>query len=718
MAQELAAVYAGVSALAMDVCLLEYVDPTTLDAEKLRRTLDRFGQLQRQLLPTLRDQNLYETCGLSLELQHLMENVGTSLERLIRCLDLRLSPSDHFRALHLQGTCDRHQTIEFGFYGAWHIDIKLSLINDIEIFFKRLNSVFYCLGAGAALEGLGEVLTFLGRLRGISPVPKPDLYVSNLPCIECLQEASLMPNQGESLPALLTETSCEHICRPLCPEPVRGLFENELTQIGVQPFSPRPDLPIGESNQEDFLTANSLAAMGKHHIFSEVTGTLLELSNLIYWRSGEEKSASGSNRTCSHMTMLLSHEAEMHSRRSELSYLNGRKDPPCHFFDCFQPKALESLFCGGLFNSIEDTIDGLKNDCSSAFYQRVNYTATLQRQNEFYVRLSRLLATDHASSDQLPTSQGIINHNQQPPGRGNPEQVLNDARHRKEQYLQKVTRDGFKKLSDCLKNQSHILSETLRLRLWGSTIYSEAATLLNHFLSRSRFTAKPWQDHTGGGSCLFENSKYMKNSLYGQRLGGEHVEILTLQFYGLITGPLSKRHTMFPNPPNVNLAQCFEAAGMLPHQKLMVSEMIWPSIEPKDWMDTNFNAFYDFRDQDLNTTQKRAWEFLRELVLSVSLYNRTWEKDLRIFVTESDSLGEAKPTGPMPGLYVTYETDKPLVLIGKKDGWIFKDLYALLYHHLQLCDHNVPRLGMDQTPPSVPSTVCVVSHTRSVNPGT
>ncbi|AGY30686.1 ORF7 [Retroperitoneal fibromatosis-associated herpesvirus] len=688
MTQELAAVYAGISALAADLCLVEFADPSTIDREKLKRTRDRFEVMRRALLVELRQQNLYDSCGLTLELEHLIENISETMARLSDCLDKTLAPLEHFRTLHSKDSCDRHRTVPFVFYGAWSVNISLSLINDIELFFKRLSSVFYCIDARQALDGLGEVLAFLGRLRGISPIPAPDTYVSSIPCIECLEEASVAPNQGESLPSLLANAACGHVCRPLCPEPILGLFENELQQLGINAEMTPTENPSNDSPAPDSLTATSLAEIGKHHIFGNVTTALMELSNLIYWRSGEDDPDTAGDKQCSHMAMLLTHEAEMQNRRRDINHRQGQRQPPTHFFDCFKPEALESIFCGGLFNSIEDTIEGLKKDCSSAFYERVNYAAAIQKQNEFYVRLSRLLT---------PDSDPGVNHNERLvvdreviTGKGSPDEVLRDARRRKDQYLQKVTRDGFRKLTECLKNQSRLLTETLRLRIWGSVIYREAAVLQNHFLVRSRFTSQPWQDHTTSKTSLFENSKYLKNSLYGQRLGNEHVELLTQQFYRLITGPLSRRHTMFPHPPNVGLAQCFEAAGMLPHQKLMVSEMIWPTIEPKDWIDPNFNMFYEFKEGDLNATQRRAWEFIRELILSVSLYNRTWEKNLKIFLTEAGEVTEQKPGCAPSGIYVTYETGKPLVLIGKKDGWIFKDIYALLYHHLQLGDHNGP----------------------------
>ncbi len=43
---------------------------------------------------------------------------------------------------------------------------------------------------------------------------------------------------------------------------------------------------------------------------------------------------------------------------------------------------------------------------------------------------------------------------------------------------------------------------------------------------------------------------------------------------------------------------------------------------------------------------------------------------------------------PPDGLYLTYDSDRPLILLYKGRGWVFKDLYALLYLHLQMRDDS------------------------------
>ncbi|AJE29646.1 ORF7 [macacine gammaherpesvirus 12] len=680
MARELAALYAQLSALAVDLSLVVFADPRSIDGDRVRKTKNQIERLNRDLLPLLREQNSMETSGLSLEVEHLAKNIEDELGALESSLTQQCSDTERFETLHLRPECRYHTTATFHFYGGGSIDVNLCLINDVELLCKRLGSVFYCIGANEALSGLNGVLAFMSTLRGISPIPHPDLYVTSVPCVQCLREIELVPNQGCSLLAVLADRQCDHLCKKVRAEPIYGLFETELGQLGLK-ITQRSAAKRPVQTTADQLRESSLAAMQDHNIFKHVSASIMELSNLIYWNAGQAGLHTGNEHSCSQMAKLLTHEADMHEHRALIAH--GRR--AAHFYDRFRPDPIESLFCGGLFNSIDDTIDALSRDCSVTFFQQANYTNVMRKQNELFTRLNSILRRGGADSQKRTASS---EPRTAPVAATAASDVLKDAQYRREQYMKKVAKDGFKKLTECLQTQSAVLADALCMRVWGGVAYDEASKLVNHFLLRRRFVALPWETRGGSEQVLFENSKYIKNSLYPQRLSREHVEIITLQFYDLITGPLTRQSDLFPSPANVALAQCFEAAGMLPHHKMLVSEMIWPQIQPKDWIDQTFNRFYQLPDGDLNAVQKSAWCFIRELVLSVALYNRTWEKTLRIssLARGETSIADLDVKSLTSGLYLTYERDAPLVLIAQNTGWIFKDLYALLYHHLQLSD--------------------------------
>lgn len=252
--------------------------------------------------------------------------------------------------------------------------------------------------------------------------------------------------------------------------------------------------------------------------------------------------------------------------------------------------------------------------------------------------------------------------------------------------MQKLTRDGLKRLHECIESQGKVLKDTLSLRVWGNTLYESASKLKNHFLFRKQFTTLNWTNCMEGTQEAFDNSKYIKNALHTQKLSHEHIDSLIIQFYKLVTGPLSRIETHFPIPDNVSLAYCLDAAGVMPHQKLLLTEMIWPTIQSKDWIDTNFNQFYTLNTRDLNSIQTKILCYIRETVLSISLYNRIWEKNLLLFSASNlyKTCEHTTDSTYQSGVYLTYEESTPLVLIFENKGFVFKDLYTLLYYHLQL----------------------------------
>lgn len=683
MARDLAAVYAQVFGFAMDLSLLTYTDPRVISRTSLEANKTRLEALHRTLHPLLMAQNKTEASSLSLELQHLLENTVDTLDQLVTRLASNLPPKDHFTALHLAPPCQLHQDLQLQFFGG-SISVSLSLINDVEILYKRLNSVFYCLPVQSTLNFLDRVVSFLGKLRGISPIPQPDLFLSSVPCAQCLHECSVLPNQGENLCAMLVGADCSHVCRPVNGEPVKGQFENELKQLGLLEACPTPGPAREPTDPGLHVREASLETLNRYTIFQDITRPIMELSHLVYWNSGQNKVAEGDT-LVSEMAAEIEHNLAMHQARHALAGHLGAPRPT-HFFDEFGPQPLESLFCGGIFSSPEDTIAALKKDCASTFLKKANYQNILKKQNELFVRLNTLFqSAAHADTAPDP-SQATCSLN----APSSSEQIWADANARKEAYIKKVTKDGLKRLYACLESQGTILNNTLCLRVWGSVLYEESALLLNHFLFTSQFLALPWELCLAGTRQLFENSKYVKNSLYSHRLSKEHVDTLTLRFYNLLIGPLFRTSSFFPVPNNVTLAYCLDAAGVMPHQKVQITDLIWPDIEAKEWIDSSFNAYYNIRAYDLNKAQREAWRYIRELVLSVALYNRVWEKDLQIFSACDlhHTCLLSCPSNFSPGIYLTYEIEKPLVFIFRKKGWVFKDLYALLYSHLQLTGGN------------------------------
>lgn len=674
----LAAAYSQVYALAVELSVCARLDPRSLDGEAVARNAGLLAELDALLLPRLRRQNDRACSALSLELAHLLENSRRAVAALLVGAGPGISPPSPLQA-----------TYAVEFYGGHRADVSLYLINDIEILMKRINSVFYCMSHSMGLESLDRALELLGRFRGVSPIPDPRLYITSVPCWRCVGELMVLPNHGTPSTAEGARVSCNHLAVPVNSEPVSGLFENEVRQAGLghllaaegkeRPAGPEEGTVSGPGPREAEGAAREL---DNYSVFSTVPPEVAELSELLYWNSGSHAIGStgkGEGGGHSRLSALFAREGRLaRARRACEEALAGA--PLTHLFDSVAPRATERLFCGGVYSSSGDAVEALKADCAAAFTSNPQYRAILQKRNELYTRLNRAM-------QRLNRSEGEEGPEPSPgvPLAGAPREpgsdALSDALKRKEQYLRQVASEGLARLQSCLAQQSETLTETLCLRVWGDVVYWEMACLRNHFLYRRAFVSGPWEDRRGGEGAAFENSKYIKTHLFTQTLSAEHLHALTHSLYTFITGPLAEERGLFPPPSNVALARCCDAAGTLPHQKVFLTSLIWPGIEPSDWIETSFNSFYSVPEGSLASSQQLLCRALREAVLTVSLYNKTWGRSLRLRRADAVSPGEALPPD---GLYLTYDSDRPLILLYKGRGWVFKDLYALLYLHLQM----------------------------------
>ncbi|UNP64607.1 DNA packaging terminase subunit 2 [Marmot herpesvirus 1] len=681
MAQELAAVYSQIYGLSLELSVLLYLNPHTLNLPQLHFNRKLLRHLNKTLVPLLITQNNYETSALSLELEHLLKNCLVEIDRLIISTERHLPVTEYFHQLHLSDPCNFHQTVLFSFYNDCAIKIDLHMLNDVEIFFKRLNSVFFCIGSKQALEGLNEMINFLGNIRGISPIPPPEIYISNITCLNCLHEAILLPNQGDGQATVLNQGSCKHVCVPICHEPIKGLFENELKQMKLTDLRKENQAPETATDTAYSNVNTSDDLFHSHNIFQPPTQTLIELSNLLYWNTEQLNQIGPSVPSTSPMVELLQLEKQGNVLRDAFSMHQGTDLQP-HFFDIHKPYPLERLFCGGLFSSIEDTITALKHDCATTFMQKHNYSRMVQKKNELFSRLKEALRSANNTQGKQELETGNVTSLPSPI---TDENIQRDAQARKDAYFQKVAKDGLQRLSDCVEANSAVLESTLEIRSWGDTVYEFASNLKNHFLIRQAVSGQINAEDMSKSPSGFENSKFIKNAMYIERLSKEHVEATILVFYRLLKGPLVPPTNLFPLPDNIILGINLEAAGALPHQKLNLTEMIWPEIEPKHWINPQFNSFYQLTSHDLTELQNEVWKFMRELVLSVTLFNRIWKKDLKVNPITCINIKEIqRGINIIPeGIYITYEMNRPLILVFHSQGWIFKDLYSLLYHYMQ-----------------------------------
>lgn len=675
MAKELAFIYSKVLNLALETTIISFLDPLTLSKNDILQNTAKAIQLSKNMIPLLHRQNNLQATALCIELEHLLQNVTSALKHLSNCMSAAKNQHDFFSMVHLTEQCNFHIDLYMMFKNNCKIQYSLALINDVEKLFRCINSVFYCMDALDALESIQEASTFLGSIRGTSPIPCPNLYNTNKPCMYCFQEAALLPNQGKNIHSSLINKPCCHVTQPITPEPVTGLFEEELVQLGI-PIS-KPSLlnhNVPPKNQCDTLKL--------YDIFQSHSSNIFEISTLLYWTSNLPSSEVQHHALGSAMATLLANESCLNACRQSLP---GKQLSNNHFFDVFRPNYFEFLFTGSIFFNSNDILQSLKKDCSATFFQSLQNQGTFSKHHELYSRLQSLLTGSDVSAGlhlenphaSQPPQRPLMGHNS----------FQTDAETRKTNYFKRVSNDGFKRLTDCLEANTDTLYNLLCLKQWGHIPYTMLATLKNHFIFRKQFIEQEWLQPTPfTHQIAFENAKYIKNTLFSNCLDPEHIGILTMKFYQLITGPISLVDDLFPISSNIILGHCLDAAHTMPHQKLLVTELIWPSIQPSDWITSNFNEFLQVKTSYLSSIQHEIWCFIREAVLSVALYNKIWHKQLKLhsLVTLPGPHINKLGCHYSNGLYITYESVAPIILVHNGLGWIFKDLYSLLYHHMQL----------------------------------
>ncbi|ADW24352.1 transport protein [Cricetid gammaherpesvirus 2] len=651
MSKNLAAIYAQVYGFCLDLSLVEFMESHSVKIQALKNNLRRIETLLEKILPALKQQNSTCPTSLTLELEHLLINSFYWCKNYLNGGAAKVGSSRPKGGAKLQ----------FCLYGSDIIMTCISTINDIDTLLKKLNTVFYCMSQASAINLLTELQTMLQDFRGISPIPYPDTYTLHSSCLECVHDAHVFPNQGSSFATMLQQNICYHLFPHLPYEPCPAGVESEPSPAPTT-TEPLPDAPLASCH---------------HNIFSPVTTETIYLSTLLYWTANDYQTSENSPQEakCSELSKIFTKEAarftdwKVHVQKRNIPFFN-------HYFCTTRPTPLQLLFSGGLCTSHCHIIDALKEDCTQAFLKKVQYSTTLTMKSELFHKLSQLLSSHTTENHSLTENMTSISSDFET-------KTLSDAEKRKQAYFKKLSTKGVRDLVECLNKQTSRLQDMLIPRVWGSLLYHEVALLMNHFISRKRLMSQIGDTHLPTEE-LQKNSTFIKTSMYGHTLNNDHLSSLAHTYYSLLVGPLEDQDVIFHTPLNIVLAQALDAAGWLPHQKHLIAFDVNSVQSPRDWIDPTFNKFYSFPKHCLTAIQKTAWRYIRELVLSVAAYNIIWERQLRVVPIRAQLPFPLENITRAPGVYLTFEEDAPLILVCQNGIKVFKDIYAMLYHHLYL----------------------------------
>ncbi|ADO13799.1 DNA packaging terminase subunit 2 [Saimiriine alphaherpesvirus 1] len=300
-----------------------------------------------------------------------------------------------------------------------------------------------------------------------------------------------------------------------------------------------------------------------------------------------------------------------------------------------------------------------------------------------------------------------------------------DARERRRLYADRLTKRSLASLGRCVREQRGELEKMLRVSVYGELLPVTYAAVYNGFVARRRFrdgvaAAGTVVDNRSAAET-FDAHRFMRASLLRHQVDPAMLPSLTHKFFELVNGPMFDHHShSLAQPPNTALYYSVENVGLLPHLKEELAHfMMAPGGGSRgakgvskggaaDWAVSEFQRFYCFCESSgITPTQRAAWGYIRELIVATTLFVSVF----RCGAVELRRPDHARPDPEgvyryPPGLYLTYDSECPLVAIVESDPEhritdrtvvIYdRDVFSILYSILQ---HLAPKLlRRDESP--------------------
>nr|ADY62504.1 transport protein [Mandrillus cytomegalovirus] len=715
--QKLCVVCSKCNEYAMELECLKYCDPNVLLAESspFKRNALAIAYLYRRIYPEVVRQNRTQTSLLSLYLEMILKALYEDTELLDRALkeySRRPDRMEYYRTILRLDRCDRHHTVELTFTEHVKFSVNLATLNDIERFLCKMNYVYAILSPESGLEVCSQLLQMLRRLCGVSPVACQEAYVEGMTCAQCYEELTIIPNQGRSLNKRLQGLLCNHIVvhRPSsqCDVNIQTVEQDllELTQripslSGV--LTALKNLFSSSSVYHSYIQ-EAEEALKEYNLFTDIPARIYSLSDFTYWSRTSEvivKRVGISIQQLNvyhHLCRVLMNTLSNHLYGEDVEdiFVVGEK----------ALSREERLFVGSVFAAPSRIIDLITSLSIQAFEDNPVFNK-LHESNEMYTKIKSLLdeirrpaAPDGAAAEvgggsairgQDPQNTSSSNGAAQDEdddfldyldARTRAHNVTREVNIRKRAYLQKVSEVGYAKVIRCIKSQERLTSKLIDVNLIGTVCLDFISRLMNGFIYRTQYRENP--DVVDVSQTLsYDEHLYVVNNIIHKSLPAESLPLLGQQIYQLCNGPLFTHCTdRYPLSHNVDMAYACDNAGVLPHIKDDLVKCAEGTVHPSEWMVVKYQSFFNFGDcVDLNMLQKEMWKHVRELVLSVALYNETFGKQLTIACLRDDFATEED-------LILTYNKEWPLLL--RHEGTLYKskDLYLLLYRHLARPDEQ------------------------------
>uniref|UniRef100_A0AAU7E0R9 DNA packaging terminase subunit 2 n=1 Tax=Cardioderma bat herpesvirus TaxID=3141914 RepID=A0AAU7E0R9_9VIRU len=713
----------------MEVECLKYCDPSivAVDSAPFKRNALMVVHLHRVLYPALVRQNEHRTSTLTLYMEMLLRCLYEDVVIIDGALEeflVHRNRAEYYRKVLRLDKCDGHDTLSIRFTPKVVLTVTLSTLNEVERFLCKINCVYGVLDPERGLEICRRLLALLGRLCGISPVAAPETYAENHTCLQCYEELAAVPNQGRSIARRLQGLLCDHITvrRSLVrlETDIRTTEQDINEEVGRTPrmcgiISAIKNLSCLSPASHNYIN-EAEEALKAYNLFTDIPERIYSLSDFTYWSKTSEVIVKHVGVT---MRQLNLHHGLCKTLRNELSrYLYG--EDVDDLFNTGEGRFAEDerLYAGSPFASPEKVVDLITTLSIKAFEGNPIFNR-LHENNEVYVKIRSLIeeirrpdavaqgkdelgkrpmscVTGTAGALDVGGARGAEDAERDAGAEGGAgaagtaealevgdpflknHDVTREVNIRKRAYLRKVSEAGYNKVMRCIKTQESLITKLVNVNLTGTVCFEALSKLMNGLLVRRRYLD---EDAALDVNDLlsYDDHLYVVNNIKHRKLPVESLPLLGQQIYGLLNGPVFTHHEDFyPLPNNIDMAYACDNAGMLPHIKEELVRCAEGTVYPGEWMVTRYAEFFNFDAiDDLNALQKEQWLHVRELVLSVALYNEVFGKSLTVH--RVDVLDRE----PDEGIVLTYNVKYPLILKTRGYSYRSTDLYLLLYLYLR-----------------------------------
>ncbi|UEH20499.1 terminase subunit 2 [Elephant endotheliotropic herpesvirus 2] len=681
-------VFAKINECSLELSCIRYCDPNLLLTKRKEFLHNAF--ICKYLCDTLLTELKIFSCvngltackHLAIVLENLCEQFYV-INKALCDFEIHNDHQRYYRDLFEVEECNFHHPVKVSFVNKHDLEVTLTDFNEMERFMCKLNLIFPLIDAGDGLVLVREMYERLRRFFGVSPLAKLEFYKSACGgCYLCYEELQMTPNNGSSVQKRLNGLLCEHVTytkdlvfqeneylEVLREDLKRGNLLGEDLRIELEDMKKI----LSDKKERGFYVPEAEQLLRKYDVFTDdIPNYIYTLSDLTYWSKTSEKIIKTMNMTMQQLNVYNNNMIRL--KRSISKTLNDVEVRDC--FDVFE-KVIDKkhcLFLGSMFTSSAKIISLLATQCITAFEEK----SVFERLNEcdamcstVNIILERLKASggdgkDNLTKQDFQAEELIKGYN-----------VSDEVSVRKKTYLNKVADKGYSKIVAALGTEERNIKKLIDINFLGTLCVDMLVKLEKMFYKRTQVNEVVEKMGVNlMALCNYDNHLYIRNNLSRQSISSENVNTVIQRILSFLSGPIfTHRHDIFPMPPNIDMAYACDNANMLPHRKEELMQCVHDITSVHGWSISGYNTFFKIDRMDLNNAHAHVWGYVKEFIVGVTLYNELYGQGLKAFRVDENTIGEC-------GLYLTYNSDTPLVLKTEKNVIYGSDLYSILYAHM------------------------------------